>query len=81
MQVTVFKNTPSKNGVDTTITLSLGEKKTMTALGVNQITRELLFFKGDAPLVVGTVFELNENDIVITKLETDSGTTNWLSFK
>jgi len=81
MQLTVLKNTPSKNGVDTTITFSAGEKKTMTPFGVSQTVRELVFFKGDAPLEVGVVFDINDNDVIISQLVTETGTTNWIVFK
>lgn len=53
----------------------------MTPFGVSQTVRELVFFKGDAPLEVGVVFDINDNDIIISQLVTETGTTNWIVFK
>lgn len=53
----------------------------MTPFNVSQTKSDLLFFKGDEPIEVGTTFDIDENLFEVTQLETETGTTNWIVFK
>jgi hypothetical protein len=80
MQLTVRKSTEGKTS-GFVITFATNTKTVMTPFGVSQTKSDLLFFKGDEPIEVGTAFDIDESLFEVTQLETETGTTNWIVFK
>jgi len=80
MQLTVRKSTQGKTS-GFVITFATNTKTVMTPFNVTQTKSDLLFFKGDEPIEVGTTFDIDENLFEVTQLETETGTTNWIVFK